>query len=123
MPIVRTPRERWVEEGLLALAAGGPDAVRIEPLARTLGVTKGGFYWHFEDRNALLGEMLDTFERVGVDDVIERVERDGGDAREKLRRLFAVTSGGGRGIAIELAIRDWARRDEAVARRVRHVDN
>ncbi len=42
-----TPRDRWIDEGLKALAAGGPDAVRIEPLARTLGVTKGGFYGQF----------------------------------------------------------------------------
>ena len=46
----RTPRQRWIEEALRALAAGGPDAVRIEPLAKSLGVTRGGFYWHFEDR-------------------------------------------------------------------------
>ena len=50
MAVARTPRGRWVEEGLRALAAGGPDAVRIEPLAQALGVTKGGFYWHFADR-------------------------------------------------------------------------
>ena len=40
----RTPRSRWIEEGLRALAAGGPDAVRIEPLAKSLGVTRGGFW-------------------------------------------------------------------------------
>jgi AcrR family transcriptional regulator len=108
---------------LEALSAGGPDAVRIETLARALGVSKGGFYWHFDDRGALLDEILETFERVGVDEVIERVERDGGDARAKLRRLFAVTSGGGKRLKIELAIRDWARRDKSVARRLRRVDN
>ncbi len=43
MAFVRTPREDWIDEGLRALAAGGPDAVRIEPLARALGVTQGGF--------------------------------------------------------------------------------
>ena len=37
--ITRTPRSRWIEEGLLALAAGGPDAVRVEVLAQALGVT------------------------------------------------------------------------------------
>ena len=53
-PPTRTPRERWIEAGLQALAAGGPDAVRIDPLAKALGVTRGGFYWHFENRDALL---------------------------------------------------------------------
>jgi AcrR family transcriptional regulator len=54
MAIARTPRSRWIEEGLSALASGGPDTVRVESLARTLGVTKGGFYGYFADRGALL---------------------------------------------------------------------
>ncbi len=52
MAITRTARTSWIDEGLRALAAGGPDTVRIEPLAEALGVTKGGFYWHFDDRRA-----------------------------------------------------------------------
>src|SRR5262249_44624755 len=88
--ITRTPRGRWIEEGVRALAAGGPDAVRVEVLAQALGVTKGGFYGQFADRNALLEEMLDTWERNSTDEVLERVERRGGDARAKLRRAGAV---------------------------------
>jgi AcrR family transcriptional regulator len=120
---IRTPRTSWVEEGLRALGVGGPDSVRIEKLAQALGVTKGGFYWHFDDRDALLEEMLDSWERVGVDAVIERVEEGGGDARAKLRRVFAIASAGGDLMQIELAIRDWARRDKALAERLRRVDN
>ena len=119
----RTPRSSWIEQGLRALAAGGPDAVRIEPLAQTLGVTRGGFYWHFDDRRALLDEMLDAWERIGVDAVIERVEEAGDDARGRLRRLFALTSSSDDLLEIELAIRDWGRRDQEVARRLRRVDN
>jgi AcrR family transcriptional regulator len=120
----RTPRISWIQEGLRALGVGGPDAVRIEKLAQALGVTKGGFYWHFDDRRALLDEMLDSWERVGVDAVIERVEGEGGDARAKLRRLFALASSGGDDLLeIDLAIRDWARRDKAVAKRLRRADN
>jgi AcrR family transcriptional regulator len=121
----RTPRTSWIEEGLRALGVGGPDAVRIEKLAQALGVTKGGFYWHFDDRRALLEEMLDTWERVATDEAIERVEAEGGDARAKLRRLFALASSSeARGLgAIDLAIRDWALRDKAVAKRLRRVDN
>src|SRR5260370_37324101 len=83
--IARTPRSRWIEEGLRALAAGGPDAVRVEVLAQALGVTKGGFYGHFADRNALHDEMLDSWERMSIDEVLDRVERHGGDVRAKLR--------------------------------------
>src|SRR3954470_14851314 len=88
----RPPRTDWIAEGLRALGVGGPDAVRIEKLAQALGVTKGGFYWHFDDRPALLEEMLDAWERRVVDEVIERVEAGGGDARAKLRRLSALAS-------------------------------
>ncbi len=121
----RTPRETWIAAGLRALGVGGPDAVRIEKLAQALGVTKGGFYWHFDDRRALLEEMLDTWERVSVDEVIERVEAAGGDARARLRRLFAIGSSSEAHelLEIDLAVRDWARREPTVAKRLRRVDN
>jgi len=120
--ITRTPRHRWVEEGLRALAAGGPDAVRVEVLAHALGVTKGGFYGHFADRQALLAEMLDSWERMSTDDVLERVESRGGDVRAKIRLAGALTFSPEL-LPIDLAIRDWARRDLAVAERLRRVDN
>lgn len=124
MATTRTPRGSWIEEGLRALGRGGPDAVRIEPLARALGVSKGGFYWHFEDRQALLGEMLDAWERTMVDEVAEAIEAEGGDARSRLRRLFAMASASGAELLkVELAIRNWARHDRAVAKRLRQVDN
>lgn len=93
---------------------------------QALGVSKGGFYGNIRNRAALLEEMLDTWERGATEDVIERIERGGGDARERLGRLFAfvgssetpVTSAG-----VELAIRDRARRDEGVARCLRRADN
>ena len=82
---VRTPRGAWIDAALQALAAGGPDAVRVEALAVRLGVSKGGFYWHFTDRQALLEEMLDTWEKTVVEDVIARVESQPADPRAKLR--------------------------------------
>jgi AcrR family transcriptional regulator len=119
----RTPRDRWIEEGLQALAAGGPDAVRVETLAKKLGVTKGGFYGYFADRDALLESMLDAWERESIDEVIDRVEREGGDPRTKILRAGVLTFSSNRLLPIDLAIRDWARRDEAVAERLRRVDN
>jgi AcrR family transcriptional regulator len=120
--ITRTPRSRWIEEGLRALATGGPDAVRVEVLAQALGVTKGGFYGHFADRNALLEEMLDTWERKATDEALERVQRKGGDVRTRLRRAGVLTFSREL-LPIDLAIRDWARRDQAVAERLQRVDN
>lgn len=122
MAVLRTPRSAWIDAGLRALSAGGPGAVRVEPLARQLGVSKGGFYWHFADRDALLAAMLDTWEQTVIDDVIDRVEGDGGDARARLRRLFALAASRPDIVDTELAIRDWARRDEAAAQRLQRVD-
>jgi AcrR family transcriptional regulator len=120
---IRTPRDRWIEEGLRALAAGGPDAVRVEALAKTLGVTKGGFYGYFADRGALLEAVLDAWERESIDEVVDRVEREGGDSRTKIQRAGVLTFSSDRLLPIDLAIRNWARRDDAVAERLRRVDN
>jgi AcrR family transcriptional regulator len=97
--------------------------VRVEALAKKLGVSKGGFYWHFADRPALLREMLDAWEKMAIDDVIERVDAAGGDGRAKLMRLFDLASGGTGLLKVDLAVRDWARRDTTVARRLRRADN
>jgi AcrR family transcriptional regulator len=119
---LRTPRERWVEEGLRALAAGGVDSVRIEALAKALDVTKGGFYGYFSDRSALLTEMLDTWERRCIDDVLDRVAHEHSDVVEQARLAGQLTFYDDL-LPIDLAVRDWARRDEGVADRLRRVDN
>ena len=121
-PPIRTARTAWIEAGLQALAAGGPDAVRIEPLAKALGVTRGGFYGQFKDRAALLAAMLDTWETAATDEVTEQVEHRGGDPRAKIRRAGSLTFSE-RLLPIELAIRDWSRRDPAIAARLTRVDN
>jgi AcrR family transcriptional regulator len=121
MAKIRTPRGAWVEAGLRALADGGPDAVRVEALAVSLGVSKGGFYWHFTDRRALLEEMLDNWERAAAEDVIARIESRPAEPRAKLQQLFDLAPSAD--FAVELAIRDWGRRDGDVAERMRRVDN
>jgi AcrR family transcriptional regulator len=120
--MVRTPRGAWVDAALQALAVGGPEGVRIEALAVRLGVSKGGFYWHFTDRQALLEEMLDTWEKAVVKDIIARVESQPAEPRAKLQHLFELASSHD-GLAVELALRDWSRRDRDVAERLRRIDN
>jgi len=118
----RTPRGRWIEAGLQRLASGGPDAVRVEALAKDLGVTKGGFYGHFRDRAELLAELLDAWETASTDDVLARVADDGDDPRTRIRRAGELTFSPEL-LPVDLAVRDWARRDPAVAERLRRVDN
>ena len=122
MAVARTPRHRWIDEGLRVLAAGGPDAVQIESLARALGVTKGGFYGYFADRGTLLAEVLDTWESRSTEQVLERVEQEGGDAMARARRAAELTFSPEL-LPIDLAVRDWARRDAGVAERLRRVDD
>lgn len=122
-PPTRTPRSAWIAAGLQALAiGGGPEAVRVESLAKSLGVTRGGFYGHFENRAALLAAMLDSWEQRAIDEVLREVEARGGDVRTKLRRAGALTFSSDL-LPVELAIRDWARHDAAVAERLKRVDN
>jgi AcrR family transcriptional regulator len=121
----------WIQAGFAILAEEGIKALKIDRLCRRLGVTKGSFYWHFDNRHALLDDILDTWERVSVDEVIERIEGTSGDedptARSKLERLGEIASSsevlGIAPLAVDLAIRDWARRDEEIACRLRRVDN
>ena len=87
------------------------------------GVTRGGFYWHFADRRALLEEMLDAWERTSVDEVVDRVDSEGGDARAKLRRLSAFAASSDEPLRIDLAVRDWARREQTIADYLRRIDN
>jgi len=96
--------------------------VRIEPLAQRLGVTRGGFYGHFKNRHEFIDELLDTWERRSTDDVLARVESEGGDARARVR-LAGILTFSEDLLSVDLAVRDWARRDESVATRLRRVDD
>jgi AcrR family transcriptional regulator len=118
----RTPRHTWIDAGLQALADGGPDAVRVDLIAKALGVTRGGFYHHFATRQVFLDTLLDTWEHRSTDEVLDRVEQEGGEAREKVRKAGMLTFSKEL-LPIDLAVRDWARRDRSVARRLRRVDN
>ena len=118
----RTTRAAWIDAGLAALAEGGPDAVRVDVLAQKLAVTRGGFYHQFDGRQALLDALLDAWETRSTDEVLDRVEREGGDARTKVTKAGLLTFSDEL-LPVDLAVRDWARRDDAVAARLRRVDN
>lgn len=118
----RTPRNAWIDAGLSALAEGGPSAVRVELLAKALDVTRGSFYHHFPGRTVFLEQILDDWELRSTEEVRARVEREGGDARDKVRRAGMLTFSREL-LPIDLAVRDWARRDRSVAKRLRRVDN
>jgi len=121
-PPTRTPRSTWIETGLLALADGGPDSLRVDRLAKSLGVTRGSFYSHFKSRGDLLDAVLDDWEQTATDEVLQQVEKSGGDPMVKARRAGELTFSAEL-LPVDLAIRDWSRRDPKVADRLRRVDN
>lgn len=94
----------------------------MEALAARLGVTKGGFYGYFDGRPALLAEMLDVWERRCTREILARVDAEGGGPAERLRRVGQLTFSEDLH-RIDLAVRLWARRDGAVAERLRRVDD
>lgn len=108
-----------------ALADGGIDAVRIDPLAKALGVTRGSFYWHFKDRGALHQAILRQWRERASYSIINRLERNADSVDARLEALLALpysSPRSARGASIELAIRLWARRDKDAAKAVRHID-
>jgi AcrR family transcriptional regulator len=85
----RLSADDWAEAALRALAGGGPGAVAVEPLATTLGTTKGSFYWHFSSRDDLLTAALARWEQHDTDAVIAAVERHD-DPLARLRALLML---------------------------------
>jgi AcrR family transcriptional regulator len=119
---VRT--ERWIEAGLQELARTGVEGVRVEVLAKRLGVTKGGFYRRFRDRAALLEAMLQTWSEGRIAAIEKHTRLDGATARDRLKAVIPQYSErvNMEGLAVELAIRQWARSDELAAGVAAHVD-
>jgi AcrR family transcriptional regulator len=116
----RLTRQDWLSAALGALARDGVAALRVEPLAKRLGVTKGSFYWHFADRSALLASVLAEWERRATDAVIVEVEAAGGDASARLALLFRITAAAdGR---LDRAVRAWAANDADAAAVQARVD-
>ncbi len=114
----------WVEAGFSELARSGVAGVRIEVLAKNLGVTKGGFYRRFADRAALLDAMLARWRDGRVAAIVQQTSLEGESARERLKALIQLYSErmNAEGMALELAIRQWARSDERAAAAAAHVD-
>src|ERR1700709_291053 len=117
-------REVWIEAGLAQKGRDGIHGVRVEVLAKNLGVTKGGFYRRFKDRAALLDGILASWSAGRIAAIEAQTSLDGATARDRLRaviRLYAERMNTA-GMAVELAIRQWARSDQAAAAAVASVD-
>ncbi len=118
--------EDWIKSAFQALGSGGVQAIRAERLARTLGVSKGSFYWHFADVPALHTAMLTHWEALATEQIIADTDAIGGNGATRLARLVEIVtsdlSDPYGGLATEAALRDWARHDPAVAASLARVD-
>lgn len=110
-PRKRLDRHEWAAAALDAVADGGLAAVAVEPIAARLGATKGSFYWHFRNRDALVEAALELWERRNTEGVIAAITAEP-DARAALRSLMSAVLGSvvaepgdlARGHAVEVAL-------------------
>jgi AcrR family transcriptional regulator len=125
-PSGRLDAEAWIEAGFDALAENGVEAIRVERLAKCMGVTKGSFYWHFKDRQALLEAMLHAWRQRATLAIIERLESGNESPQTRLKHLISLTRSNqarpNRGADLEMAIRMWAKRDEKAASCIEEID-
>jgi AcrR family transcriptional regulator len=117
---VQLGQEDWIRAGLELLTESGIEAVRVEPLARRLKVTKGSFYWHFKNRDDLLDAILQRWIEMETDGIIEEVERKGGTANQKMLYLSEIASQ--EDGQSENEIRAWSRQSPHVASILAEVD-
>ncbi len=113
-------RDRWIKAAYDTFETDGFEAVRIDPLAKKLGVTRGSFYWHFKNLSDLLAAVLERWRDTQTDAVIDHNEAAGGDPRARLLRLLE-TCAGDEG-QVEMAIRLWMAKDDTARAIVADVD-
>lgn len=114
----------WIEAAVDVLAREGIVGLRVEVLAKRCGVTKGSFYWHFKDRQALLDAVLENWKEGRIRDIEKTTSVAPGQERDQLHYAIEVygANRNRKGMSIELAVRDWARHDARAAAVVEAVD-
>ena len=109
----------WLDQGLKALASRGFTALKAEPLAKAMGVSRGSFYWHFADIAAFHAAILARWHEVAAEQIIANVEaaaKDENPLALLLRRVF------GERLMLERAVRTWASVDPAARAAVQAID-
>jgi AcrR family transcriptional regulator len=111
--------QNWLDQGLRTLATSGFTALKAEPLAKAMGVSRGSFYWHFADVDAFRAAILQRWREVAVEQIIADIEASPpgqNQIKQLLRRSFS------RKPALETAIRGWATLDPIARAAVQAVD-
>ena len=109
----------WLDQGLRTLAESGFTALKAEPLAKAMGVSRGSFYWHFADIGAYHAAILRHWREVAAEQVIANLEASSEDENPLqllLQRSFSSKP------ALENAIRTWATIDPLARSAVQATD-
>jgi AcrR family transcriptional regulator len=109
----------WLDQGLKTLAAHGFTALKAEPLAKAMGVSRGSFYWHFSDIGAFHAAILNYWRQVAAEEIIADLEAIAGDESPLPVLLRQAFSGK---LALERAIRSWATVDSTARNAVQAID-
>ncbi|HAY26427.1 MAG TPA: TetR family transcriptional regulator [Candidatus Accumulibacter sp.] len=117
-------RNEWIQAAIDNLAEQGVNGMRVEVLAKSFGVTKGSFYWHFKDRGDLVEAVLQVWRDGRIRDIEKQTVATPGTEEQQLLHLIDIYSAtrNRKGMSIELAVREWARRDAQAAAVVAEVD-
>jgi len=121
-PVIMTDQlsaQDWLDQGLKTLAASGFTALKAEPLAKALGVSRGSFYWHFADVGAFHAAILRYWRQVAAEEIIAGVEAAAGDESPLPLLLRQAFSGK---LGLERAVRSWATADSAARNTVQAID-
>ncbi len=114
----------WVDAATEILVQENVRGIKVEKLCAKLGVTKGSFYWHFKSRSEILTAMLNDWRRRATLNIIQNIARSGIEGFARLRNLLEIprASKAAQGAAIEMSIRDWARRVDLPKQAITEVD-
>lgn len=121
----RLTEQSWIDAAVRHVIKESISDIRVEKLARDLGVTKGSFYWHFRNHQHLLQLVLEQWTERATIRITEWSKSGNASGIERIARLLALpsnVSADNHGADIELAVRSWARRDEAAANIVAKID-
>ena len=106
---VRGSEEVWLEAAHAALVEQGVEAVKIQPLARALGLSRTSFYWHFADREALLTRLIEGWRQKNTGNLIAQTELFAESIAEAMFNLFDCWIDDALFDArLDQAVRDWA---------------
>ena len=116
----RTSKTEWLETALSVFEGEGSAAVKIERLAKELKTSRSGFYWHFQDRDELLQDMLEYWRREYTEVVIKNFKQQDMGAKEALYHVMQMIDEH-KLIRFEVHMRAWADNDPAVEKIVTDI--